>query len=158
MARNEYSKAERDEWQRQRIRGELASGRIKSTPQIEAFLQGKPMPPNKPIGDVFGKLNRDLAKLDKQINQNIHASETDNKKGPKLSEIQKAAKNGQTLFATQPSTCFTEVSWTDGVVSLSFAHKTVMTVDIPMGLSEFLDFANAEEGMGARFNSDYYGA
>lgn len=149
---------QKQEWQRQRIRGELASGRINSTPQIEAFLQGKPMPPNKPSGDVLGKLNLDLAKLNKQINQNIHASEADNKKEPKLSEIRKAAKEGQTLFASQPSTCFTEVSWTDGVASLTFAHKTVMTVDIEMDLDEFLDFAHAPEGMGARFNSDYYGA
>jgi hypothetical protein len=157
MARNDYSKAQRDEWQRGRIKSELERGAYQSTQKIDAFLGGKSLPKGKPQPSPFDKINRDLGNLNKQINQNIHASEA-TKKRPSKGTIQRAAAAGKTLFASQPSTCFTEVSWTDGVASLTFAHKTVMTVDIEMGLSEFLDFANADEGMGRRFNNDYYGA
>jgi hypothetical protein len=149
---------DRDSWMRQRLAGEVASGRVKRTANVDAFLQNKPMPGNKPIGDVFGQLTRDLAKLDKQINANIHASEGDKKKkGPSLSAVKKAAKEGRTLYASQPSTCFTEVSWTDGVCTFSFAHKTIMDVDVPMDLQEFLDLAS-EPSLGQAWNRDYYGA
>jgi len=94
---------DRDSWMRQRLAGEVASGRVKRTANVDAFLQNKPMPGNKPIGDVFGQLTRDLGKLDKQINRNLHASEADkSKKGPSLSAVKKAAKEGARFMRLNP--------------------------------------------------------
>ena len=149
---------DRESWMRQRLAGEVASGRVKRTANVDAFLQNKPMPGNKPIGDVFGQLTRDLGKLDKQINRNLHASEADkSKKGPSLSAVRKAAKEGRTLYASQPSTCFTEVSWTDGVCTFSFAHKTVGDWDVEMELDDFIELCS-EPSLGQAFNRDWYGA
>jgi hypothetical protein len=104
----------------------------------------------------FDDVDRELKKLSKQINKNLHADEDKHKKKPKLSEVRKAAKEGRTLFAATPSTCFSEVSWTDGIASLTFANKTQGTWDIEMTLDEFLDFTDGS--MGQNFNADWYGA
>lgn len=154
--------AYQSDWQRQRLQQEVDTGRVKRTANVDAFLKGKPMPGNKPLPDVFGQLTRDLAKLDKQINRNIHASEANNKKGPSLSAVKKAAKEGKTLYAAQPSNCFIEVSFTgdadgNGVCSMTFAHKTEGTWDVEMTLDEFLDFAKADS-LGGYFNQFLYGA
>lgn len=107
---------------------------------------------------TFPDMNNELSKLNKQINANIHASEASNKRQPSMSAIKKAAAAGQTLFASQPSTCFTEVSWTDGTCTVSFAHKTIGDWSFPLSLDDFLDFANAPEGLGSYWNSELYGS
>lgn len=147
---------DRESWMRQRLAGEVASGRVKATRNVTAFLNNQPMPGNAPLPDPFAKINRDLKTLDKQINANIHASEA-NKKPPSMSAIKKAAKEGRTLYASQPSTCFTEVSWTDGVCTFSFAHATVGDWDVEMSLSDFIALAS-EPSLGQAFNRDWYGA
>jgi hypothetical protein len=121
--------------------------------QRQDFLDGKKVPRG---GDVFKQLNRELGNLNKQINKNIHASEDKGKKGPSLSGVKKAAKAGQTLYASAPSTCFSEASWTEGVASLTFANKTQGTWDIEMTLSEWIDFCTGS--LGQNFNADWYGA
>lgn len=121
--------------------------------QRQDFLDGKPVPQQKV--NPFTQLNRELGGLSKQANKNVHAN-ADKGHKPKLSEVRKAAKAGQTLFAATPSTCFSEVSWTAGVASLTFANKTEGTWDIEMSLDEFLDFTKGS--MGQNFNADWYGA
>jgi hypothetical protein len=145
------------DWMKQRIGNELARNAYAPTDNVSRFLADKPTKPNKPLGDVFGKLTKELASLNKSINQNIHASESGKKKGPTKSQIQKAADDGRTLYATQPSTAFTEVSWTSGVCTFSFAHKTVGDWDVEMTLDDFLDLS-AEPSLGVAFNRDWYGA
>lgn len=134
---------QKQEWQRARIRGELASGRIKSTPQIQAFLQGKPMPPNKPVPDAFNKIN-------KQLNKQLDQSLKDNQPQPTRAEIDKAAKQGKTLVSTVPSSAFNEVSWHKGIVTAEFWNGYVYSA--PMSKEDFLDWA----GGGADSLGKYY--
>lgn len=104
------------------------------------------------------QMDRDFKKLQRDIAGNMKASEaSERKKNPTISEIRNAAAAGQTLYASTPSDCFVEVSWTDGVCSVTFRHKTQGTWDVPMSLSDFLDFARAPS-LGQYFNAELYGA
>jgi hypothetical protein len=153
MARDDYTKAQRDAWMRQRLAQDVARGNVKRTAQVDAFLKGKPMPPNKPVPDVFKKLNKELAGLDKQINKNIHASEGKGKK-PSRSQIERAAQQHRVLYASAPSSCFSEASWQDGVLSLTFANKAVGTWDYEgVSLADFMDFAQSGS-LGGWFNDN----
>lgn len=156
----QWDTASREAWERQRLALDVARGNVGRTPEIDAFLRGASKAEAKKLRpqqqrDAFKQLNRELGQLSKQTNKNIHAN-ADKGNAPKLSEVKKAAKEGRTLFAATPSTCFSEVSWTDGVASLTFANKTQGTWDIEMSLEDFLDFTDGS--MGQNFNADWYGA
>ena len=57
MARDDYTKAQRDIWQRARLRDDIAKGRVSSTENINRFLAGKPPLKFKPR-DAFADLNQ----------------------------------------------------------------------------------------------------
>lgn len=154
-----WDQTSRDNWERQRLARDVASGNVQRNAKIDAFLAGGPKPkaPNKHYGPadfsyLLGPLNKEVA--DTVKNRNRHAS---NKNATSdRSKIAKAAAEGQTLYSATPSSCFSEVSWADGIATLSFANKTQMTIDVSMTLSEWLDFCSGS--MGENWNRDWYGS
>jgi hypothetical protein len=73
------------------------------------------------------------------------------KKKPSLSEIRKAAKEGKTLVASLPSSCFSELTWTDGVATGTFINKTAGVWDWDCTLEEFLEWSQSGS-LGEFFN------
>jgi hypothetical protein len=134
------------DWQRARIRSELARNAYAPTENINRFLAGKPMLPNKPVPDAFKKLNKKLASLNKQIDQSLKQSQPQ----PTRDEIDRAAKQGKTLVSTLPSSAFNEVSWRKGIVTAEFWNGYVYSA--PMSKEDFLDWA----GGGADSLGKYY--
>lgn len=151
-----WDKANRDAWQRQRTAQELASGRIKSTPALQAFVAGQPMPKKPFQAKSFDQINKSLGdKLNQEIKKII--GENMPKHGGKLAtsrkQIEQALKNGQTIYANTPSECFVELSYTDGVASATFAHATQGTWTYEMSLDDFLAWAQADS-LGEYFNAE----
>jgi hypothetical protein len=147
MARDDFTKAQRDAWQRERLRGEIAQGRITPPAEINRFLAGKPPLKKAPAKDAFADLN-------KQINQSIKDSlgRELKKHGPSRGQIEEAAKAHKTLVATMPSTCFDSLTWRDGVATAVFA-KDGSVYDYPMDVDDFLDWANSGS-LGKTFNDE----
>lgn len=147
MARNDYTKAQRDAFQRERIKQELARGAYKSTPQIEAFLGGRPMPKSKPIGDVFGKLTKQLGKLDKQLTEIIKQSEPQK---PKTRTV----RGGYLQADTSMSTCFDDLVYSrkDGGVYADFARPTIGTWFYPMSRADAQEWFESDS-LGSFFNA-----
>lgn len=144
MARDDYTKAQRDIWQRARLRDDIAKGRVSSTENINRFLAGKPPLKFKPR-DAFADLNQ-------QINKSIRESLGRElaKHGPTRGQIDHAVKAHKTLVATAPSTCFDSLTWKDGVATAVFA-KDGSVYDYPMDVDDFLDWANSGS-LGKTFN------
>jgi hypothetical protein len=60
---------------------------------------------------------------------------------------------GATIVANQPSTCFDNLEWTDGIATASFANKTVGDWDYEMTREEFLEWAQSDS-LGEYFNDN----
>ncbi len=117
-------------WQRQRIAEHVAKGQLEATPQIKAFIAGKPMPPNAP------------AKL-----LNIQATVSANASA-------KAGKAEDHITVNKASTCFSDLEWNDGVATATFAKGGgAGTYDYEMSREGFLDWAS-DDSLGEYFNTN----
>lgn len=76
---------------------------------------------------------------------------SETKKAPTKSEIRKAAKEGKTLSASIPSTCFAWLEWTDGVASGEFLNKTQGVWEWECDLETFIEWAQSGS-LGGYFN------
>ena len=121
--------------------------------------------------DKYGKSNM-LAKeisdrLNKSLNEFISGKRGEAKQqfgeqnadqGLTRSKIKQLARDGKTLYASQPSDCFASVSWDadddsgeDGTCTLEFYRGGAVVYDVDMTLDEFLDFTSADS-LGGYFN------
>ena len=142
MAERKHTMSERDAWQRRRMRDEIATGRLTRTPNIDAFLAGKPQPPRKPAPDAFGAINR---AIDRALQPAIRQAAVKHK-----------AVRGGFMVAAQDSECFDELLYSaaDGGVFASFANKTRGVWFYPMSRREAKQWFDATEGLGEFFNSE----
>ena len=126
MVRNDYSKEQRDEWQRNRIRDEIASGRITPTENINRFLAGKP-PLKSKSKDAFADLNE-------QINKSLKEQTS------QAEQKQKAFRRGGLQWLGD-STCFSDLYYSraDGGVWATF-WKGGGTYFYPLSRSEAADW------------------
>jgi hypothetical protein len=140
MAERKYTKAERDEWQRRRMRDEIATGRLKPNANIKAFLEGKPQPPREKRPDAFGTLNQEL---DRALQAAIRQA-----------AIKHKQVRGGFMVATQDSECFDELLYSaqDGGVYATFANATRGTWFYPMSRAAAKEWFEAD-GLGEFFNA-----
>ena len=120
MPRNDFTKAERDAWQAQRLAGERGRG------QHSAGINKLPRAPNPfgPHGSLSKQINNSLQR---QVNEAIA------NKAPK----------GATLHSTAPSTCLENLTWKDGIATATFYRGGAVVYDFSMTESEWLDWASA---------------
>lgn len=95
----------------------------------------------KPFNDSAKKAAGD--KLAEQLNKT--------KKAPTKSEIRKAAKEGKTISATLPSTCFAWLEWQDGIATGEFLNKTQGVWEWECDLETFIEWAQSGS-LGSFFN------
>lgn len=70
-------------------------------------------------------------------------------KGPSRAEINDAVRTHKTLHITTPSSCFDNVSWRDGIVSVAFRNGYFYDTDLD--LDTMLEWAD-DESLGGFFN------
>lgn len=75
------------------------------------------------------------------------------KKKPNLSEIRKAAKEGKMLSASLPSTCFSELTWQDGIATGTFINKTAGDWSWECDLETFIEWVQSGS-LGEFFNEE----
>jgi hypothetical protein len=137
----------KEDWFRQRLASEAARGLYSPDSSVARYLAGKPAPAKK-AAKPFADLNK---QLDKQVKQAIN--EALGKRGPTRGEIDSAVKEGKTLVATTPSTCFSDVYYEDGVCTAVFAKDNYVW-EQPMSTAEFLDFARSDS-LGKAWNEEW---
>lgn len=108
----------------------------------------------KALFDQYGPAN--LTKtLDKQMNKMVKkAVNGKRQQATSLDQIKRAAAAGKTIYADQDSDCFASLSWTNGIATAEFYHGGSIVYDYPVSLEQFLEWANAEEGLGEYFNAE----
>jgi hypothetical protein len=144
----DWTKEQKLAWQRQRIAQHVARGELEPTENIRRFLAGEPMQYAKPHPQ-FEELNKNAAKLSKQA-----IGKVKDKTGPTRGEVEGAAREGKTLVATQPSDCFDELTWKNGVATATFTKGGgAGTYDYEMSLDDFLEWC-ASESLGEFFNAE----
>jgi hypothetical protein len=130
MPRNDYSKAQRDAWQAERMAGEAARGLhsagINALPKVSDF--------KKALAAGLNKNNPRQPLVQTQ----------------KVKEIKKA-KN---LSGDIDSECFSSLDWANDICTAVFKRDGYV-LDIPMSRTEFLQFVAADsgEGCGEFYNS-----
>jgi hypothetical protein len=76
---------------------------------------------------------------------------------PSRQDVQKAAKSGQTLHLTTPSSCFDSVTWKNGIVSVVFWNN--YSYSAPLDLDTVIEWGS-DDSLGKFFNSvlgqDYF--
>lgn len=125
-----YTKEDKLAWQRQRIAEHVAKGQLKATPQIKAFIVGKPMPPGAQVKPLS---------LGAKVSVNTEAKTG---KG----EVHR------TITANQGSTCFDSLVWEDGLVTAVFA-KDDSVYEYEMDRDDFLEWARSGS-LGEFFNAE----
>lgn len=75
------------------------------------------------------------------------------KKKPTMSQIRNAAKEGKTLRASLPSSCFAWLEWTDGVASGEFLNKTQGVWEWECDLETFIEWTQSGS-LGEFFNAE----
>src|SRR4051794_3706727 len=117
-----WSKADKSEWQRQRLQSELSRGLYSKTGPVARYLANEPTM-REPDETQRPSLTRD--------------------------EVEQAAEDGKTLTFNGKSTCFSDLEWQDGVVDATFTSGH--SYSAPLDLDEFLDWV-ADESAGGYYN------
>lgn len=141
MARSDYTKEQRDAFQRSRINSELARGQYSRTQQIDAFLAGKPMPKQPAQPSIFKKLDQALSK------------EIDAILSPPKKE-QKVQSKGGNLSWNGDSDCFDALYFSksaQGVIA-TFSGPAAGDWFYPMSKADARDWFNADS-VGEYFNA-----
>ncbi len=141
------ARVSKEDWFKQRLAGEAARGLYSPNGSVARYLAGKPAPAKK-AAEPFANLTKTL---DRQVKQAIN--EALNKHGPTRGEIDSAAKEGKTLVATTPSTCFSDMYYEDGACTAVFA-KDGYVWEQPMEVEDFLDLAQSDS-LGKAWNEEW---
>jgi len=119
---------------------------IDSLPKAGGFIEHPGY--EKALRRMSQRLARQM--LSNQYDQKAKAAAT---KAPTRGELKKAAAAGKTLEVTRDSDCFASLEWTDGIATAEFYRGGQIVYDYPMSLDEFLEWAQADEGLGEFFNA-----
>jgi len=120
-----WSKADKSEWQRQRLQSEMSRGLYSQTGPVAKYLANEPMTRDAPV------------------------PEESKSSSPTRDEVEQAAEDGETLIFDGKSTCFSDLSWQDGIVDAVFTNGYSYSAELP--LDEFLDWV-ADDSVGGYFN------
>lgn len=136
--------AVQSEWQKARLRSELARGVHSKTGPVARFLQGK-KPLKTPLVNkaAFDRLNSHISRvINDAIRSKLPGAVEDR------SEAEAKAAAGERLYFDSDSTCFAELSWQEGMVYAVFqsGHEYEAELD----LETFMDWT--EDSAGKFFN------
>jgi len=125
VSQGTWSKADKSEWQRQRLQSEMSRGLYSKTGPVSQYLANEPTPRHAPAPD-------------------------DSKRSaPTRDEVEQAATDGKVLSFNGDSTCFSELSWQDGIVDAVFTNGYAYSAELD--LDDFLDWV-ADDSVGGYFN------
>jgi hypothetical protein len=136
MARNDYTPAQRQAWQAQRLAAERARGLGNHSKGVDALPR---------VGEnVFSRTSKLNQQLDKQLQKQVNQAVAD--KAPK----------GATLHAEISSECLETLDWRDGVASFNFVKRNKNgPYQVPMSKSEFVDWVSSDS-IGSTGNDEGY--
>jgi hypothetical protein len=135
MARNDYTPAQRQAWQAQRLAAERARGLYGDHSKGVLGL---------PRANAFGRESKLNQQLDKQLQKQVNKAIAD--KAPK----------GATLHADFSSECLESLDWADGVASFNFVKRNKNgPYEVPMSKSEWVDWVNSDS-IGSTGNDEGY--
>lgn len=148
-----WDQTSRENWERQRLAQDVSRGNVRRTAEIDAFLGGaskaeaKKLRPQQPA-DPFKRLNRDLGKLNKEIDANMKASEAGRHK-----QKPKSVRGGY-FVAMQDSTCFSDLVYSrkDGGVFATFIGPSAGDYFYPMSRADAKAWFD-DSSLGAFFNA-----
>ena len=159
MGRNDYTKAERDVWQAQRLAGERArASHMAGMNNLPRTAQGI-INPKTNVSYEYEAAQKRLKAMTQRVQKEMNASIREKisgelkKTGPTRTEIDNAVKEGKTLVATIPSDCFSDVYYEDGVCTAVFARDGYVWEE-EMTLDDFLDFAEGPS-LGRTWNAEW---
>ena len=125
VAQGNWSKADKSEWQRQRLQSEMSRSLYNKTGPVAKYLANEPVTRDAPVPD------------------------NSKQSSPTRDEIEQAAEDGRTLTFNGKSTCFSTLEWTDGIVDAVFTNGYAYSAELD--LDEFLDWV-ADNSVGGYFN------
>ena len=147
MARDDFTKSQRDAWQAARLAGERARG------QHSSKINQLPRAPDPfgPKGSLSKAANESVASTVKAKTEELDRS------------IASKAPKGSTITATTPSTCLASLSWqadpdgdgTDGTVTYEFYRGGALVYQDDCTVDEFLDWAESDS-LGVTGNSEWF--
>lgn len=121
--------------------------------QKQDYLDGKPVKLGDPFKELNKKLNREINQaIQEKVNEALGKGKHGGKIAKTKSEVRKAAAAGETLYANVDSTCFSELSWTDGVATGTFWGPKAGTWDWPCDLETFIEWTSGS--LGEFFNDE----
>jgi hypothetical protein len=134
MAREDFTKAQRDAWQAVRIAGERARGQHSAKINALPRYDGRTMNPFGPQGSLAKAIDKTAQRMvDRAIAQ----------KAPK----------GSTIHSTVDSTCLADLSFKDGVATATFFRGGDVVYGYPMDLETFLEWVDSDSI--GKFGNDF---